>query len=203
MPKGYFTPFTKDQEDYIKKEFLNIPVKRLADDVGATYGRIMRFLKNNNLVIPKELIAQRKQDSYKKKGSIPFNKGLKQKEYMSLAAINKTKETRFKKGCVPANILKLGTERFTKDGYLEIKINNPSKWELKQRNVYKKHSKEDLKKGDIIIFIDRNKRNFEASNLKKITKSENMDRNTIHRYPKEMRQNLILLKKITRTLKNK
>ena len=45
MPKGYYIPFTKEQEQKIKDEFLLKPVKRLADELGATYGRIMRFLK--------------------------------------------------------------------------------------------------------------------------------------------------------------
>jgi hypothetical protein len=103
MPKGYFKPFTKKQEQKIKDEFLLKPVKRLARELGCTYGRIMRFLKKNNLEIPKALIEKRKLDSRKKKGDVPFNKGKKQIDYMTNEAIERSKKTRFKKGNKPHN----------------------------------------------------------------------------------------------------
>ena len=71
------------REQKIKDEFLLKPVKRLAGELNTSYGRIMRFLKRNGLEIPKTLIEQRKLDSRKKKGNIPFNKGKKQVEYMT------------------------------------------------------------------------------------------------------------------------
>lgn len=43
-----------------------------------------------------------------KKGSIPFNKGLKQGEWLSEEAIEKTKATRFKKGQLPKSAKPLG-----------------------------------------------------------------------------------------------
>ncbi|QQV90551.1 HNH endonuclease [Polaribacter phage Freya_1] len=201
MPKGYFTQFTKDQEDKIKDEFLLKPVKRLADEVGCTYGRIMRFLKKNDLEIPRELIEKRKLESRKKKGDVAYNKGLKQPEYMSKESIEKTKKTRFKKGQLPKNTLKVGSERLTKDGYIELKIADPNKWILKQRYIYETYHKVKLKKGEIVVFIDGNNRNFTPVNLEKITKSENMNRNSIHRYPKEVKQNIILLAKVRKTLR--
>lgn len=202
MPKGYYKPFTKQQEQKIKDEFLLKPVKRLADEVGCTYGRIMRFLKKKNLEIPRELIEQRKKDSQKKKGSVPFNKGLKQSEYMTKEAIEKTKKTRFKKGQSPKNILKVGTERVTEGGYVEVKVSNPNKWELKQRLVYTEKNKVKLEKGEIVIFIDGNKRNFNPENLRKISQAENMIRNSYLNHPKEVIPSLLLLSKIKKQLRN-
>ncbi len=40
---------------------------------------------------------------YFQKGHTPMNKGLKQSEYMTPGAIERTKATRFKKGNVPHN----------------------------------------------------------------------------------------------------
>lgn len=101
MPKGYFIPFTEKEEQKIKDEYLKKPVKRLADELGTTYGRIMRFLKRNNLEIPKALIEKRKKDSQRKKGDIPFNKGKKQKDFMTTEGIKKTRN--FIKSFVPRN----------------------------------------------------------------------------------------------------
>ena len=47
------------------------------------------------------------------KGHQPMNKGRKQTEYMSDAQIEKTKATRFKKGCIPKNHKEVGYERIT------------------------------------------------------------------------------------------
>ena len=44
------------------------------------------------------------------KGHQPMNKGRKQTEYMSDAQIEKTKATRFKKGCIPKNHKEVGYE---------------------------------------------------------------------------------------------
>lgn len=44
-----------------------------------------------------------------KKGQVSFNKGLKQTDYMTDAAIKKTKKTRFKKGQKPHNTKPIGT----------------------------------------------------------------------------------------------
>jgi hypothetical protein len=43
-----------------------------------------------------------------KKGHVPFNKGLKQSEWMSPEAVAKTKATRFKKGQMPPTAMPLG-----------------------------------------------------------------------------------------------
>lgn len=202
MPKGYFIPFTPEQEQKIKDEFLLKPVKRLADEVGATYGRIIRFLKKNNLEIPRELVEKRKLDSRKKKGDVSHSKGRKQTEYMTPEGIERSKKTRFKKGRSPSNILKVGHQRVTKDGYVEIKIEMPNKWMLKQRYVYSKHFNLTLKTTDNIIFIDGDKRNFNVDNLRCISQAENMYRNSYHNYPKEIIPTLLLTNQIKKEIQN-
>ncbi len=194
-------PFTKEQEQQIRNEFLTKPIKRLSDEMGIHYGRITRFLKRNNLEIPKEIIEQRKKDSQKKKGCIPFNKGRKQVEYMTKQGIESSKKTRFKKGHKPKCMLSVGTEKLTKDGYIKVKISNPNKWELKQRVIYEKHHGIKLKKRDMVIFLDKNNRNFKPENLKKISTVENMLRNSNRNYPKEIIPTLLILNKIKNELR--
>ena len=42
----------------------------------------------------------------------------------------------FAKGNVPPNHRPVGSERISKDGYIEVKVAEPNKWRLKQRVVY-------------------------------------------------------------------
>lgn len=87
MPRGYYTPFTIQQKQQLKDEYLKRSIRGLASELGCSHSRVMRFLKLNDLHIPQELRTQRQLDSRKKKGHIPYNKGkkkvggYKQKDY--------------------------------------------------------------------------------------------------------------------------
>ena len=106
-----------------------------------------------------------------KKGNIPHNKGKKIEEYTSKQGIESSKKTRFKKGNIPSNYRPVGSERITKDGYIEIKIADPNKWRLKHIIVWeKKHGK--IPKKHAILFLDGNKQNISINNLMLITREE-------------------------------
>jgi hypothetical protein len=93
----------------------------------------------------------------------PWNKGLK-----GYIGANKTS---FKKGTIPPNYKPAGTERFAKDGYIEVKVKDPNVWELKHRYIYKKHYG-DIPKGHNVIFADTDKTNFNIDNLILVSKAE-------------------------------
>ena len=98
-----------------------------------------------------------------KKGSTPWNKGLK--GYMG------ANKTSFKKGTTPPQYRPVGSERINKEGYLEVKIADPNKWELKHRYIYKKYYG-DIPKGHNVIFADTDKTNLNIDNLILVSKSE-------------------------------
>ena len=100
---------------------------------------------------------------YFKKGFTPWNKGLK-----GYIGANKTS---FKKGAIPPNQAPVGTESYTKDGYIKVKIADPNKWELKQRLIYKQHHG-DIPKGHNVIFADGDMYNYDIDNLIAVSKSE-------------------------------
>lgn len=102
-----------------------------------------------------------------RKGQAPHNKGKK----MPKEVYEKVKHTMFAKGNVPANHRPVGSERISKDGYIEVKVEEPNKWRLKQRVVYEE-AKGKIPEGCTIIFLDGNKRNFDIDNLRCITRSE-------------------------------
>lgn len=102
-----------------------------------------------------------------RKGQTPHNKGKK----MPKEVYEKVKHTMFAKGNVPPNHRPVGSERISKDGYIEVKVAEPNKWRLKQRVVYEE-AKGKIHEGCPIIFLDGNKRNFDIDNLRCITRSE-------------------------------
>ena len=100
---------------------------------------------------------------YFKKGSTPWNKGLK--GYMG------ANKTSFKKGTIPPNQVPIGTESITKGGYIKVKVGEPNKWKLKQRYIYEQHYGE-IPKDYNVIFADRNIQNFDINNLVLVSKAE-------------------------------
>jgi hypothetical protein len=126
------------------------------------------------------------------KGHVPANKGLRRPGY----APGGMAETQFKKGHRGGKALELykpiGTERVSKDGYLERKINDDMPLQKRWRAVHlllwefihgpvngKTHA---------VIFRNGNKRDIRIENLELVTRAELMRRNTYHRYGKEVAQ---------------
>ena len=97
------------------------------------------------------------------KGNIPFNKGTK--------GLMKANKTSYKKGNIPQNYKPVGTERITEDGYTEIKVKDPNVWKLKHRIIYEEHYGE-IPKGYVVMFLDRDKSNFDINNLILISRNQ-------------------------------
>ena len=98
-----------------------------------------------------------------KKGSTPWNKGLK--GYMG------ANKTSFKKGQKPINYREVGSERINSEGYIEVKVGDPRKWQLKHRYIWEKHHGE-IQPGHTIIFLDKDKTNTDIENLACVSREE-------------------------------
>lgn len=93
------------------------------------------------------------------KGAIPWNKGLK--GYMG------PNKTSFKKGDFSPNRVPLGSERITKDNYIQIKTRDgelQGNWRGKHIIIWEKVNG-PLPEGHAIIFGDKDNRNFDIDNL--------------------------------------
>lgn len=109
-------------------------------------------------------------------GQSPANKGKKWDEYLTKEQQKKAKQTWFKKGNIPANYRKIGEERTTVDGYIEIKIKDGclnDNWILKHRYIYEQHYGK-IPEGYNVIFLDGNRKNINISNLKLVSKYEDL-----------------------------
>jgi hypothetical protein len=134
-------------------------------------------------------------ESQFKKGQTPWNKGMKGLDIGN-------QETQFKKGHQPHNHKPLASERIDEDGYTYIKIAEPNKWVLKHRHIYEQEHG-TLEPHMIVTFRDKNISNFEIENLEAITKVENMQRNTITKYPQPIRETIKTLNKLWHAIKSK
>lgn len=136
---------------------------------GHTYKEIQEaFIKKFNWDITvgqiKGYMANHKINSGTKghfsKGHVPANKGKK----MSPEIYEKVKHTMFQKGHAPQKHRPVGSERVSRDGYIEIKVAEPDKWKLKHRVLWEE-SRGKIPKGSILIFVDGNKQNVVLDNL--------------------------------------
>lgn len=200
------TTFTAEEDNYIIENYLNLPVKTIGKNIGRSGSGVSGRLKSLGLIIPRILIDQRKKESQFSKGSIPFTKGKRQSEYMSPEAIERTKKTRYKKGNIPGNA-------YAEDGVITIRhdhvINRKYKWiriSLGEWKMYHRFLWEEkygpIPKGYCLWFKDGDSLNCEPENLELITKAENVIRNGIHQYPKDVQENIKLMNKIKKNLNN-
>lgn len=179
--------YTDEQLDFIKSN-CDIPRKELTSLFNEKFNKC-KSIKAINSMCKKNGWLRSKENWNFSKGSIPWNKGIT--GYMS------ANKTSFKKGLTPHNYRPVGSERITKDGYIEVKIKDPKTWRLKHLVVWEKVNG-NLPKGCCIVFIDSNRKNCDLSNLQLITRSENVrfNKSGYSHYPPELRPTLRAITKI-------
>lgn len=146
--------FTYDEIEFIKNNVKNRSTSELTElfnnhfFLNLKVSQIVSFKHNHKL--------SSGLDCRFSKGNIPFNKGKK--------GFGGYEPTQFKKGNVPHNHKPVGTERITRDGYIQVKIAEPRKWKAKHIIIYEQH-KGTVPKGHAVIFGDGNIHNFDINNL--------------------------------------
>ena len=95
----------------------------------------------------------------------------------------------FKPGNKPHNALPIGSERITKDGYIEVRMDCPGyrKWKLKHRIVWEQVNGK-IPNGFNVQFKDGNRKNCDINNLYIISRSEQLQtQNSMYcKYPQEV-----------------
>ena len=136
------------------------------------------------------------------KGHVPMNKGQK----MPQTTYEKVCKTMFKKGNVPANakesdgVITIRMDK-TKRPYKHIRI-ALGKWKMLHVHIWETTNGK-IPKGMIIAFKDKDTMNCNLENLELITRAENMMRNTIHRYPTELKSLIRINNKIKSRINEK
>jgi hypothetical protein len=136
-----------------------------------------------------------------KKGLVPWNKGV------AFFAGGASVATQFQPGDRQGAALRLyqpiGTERISKDGYLQRKINDDMPLQRRWRGVHIllwEAVNGPMPKGHALIFKDGDKKNITLENIELITRADLMRRNSFHQYGKEIASVVQLRGAITRQI---
>lgn len=165
-PKGYSRVYTPEVKQFISDNYKGTGHQAMADLLNERFGT--NYTKEQI----KGYYARFKLDSgltgQFKRGQVPVNKGTKG---MFNVGGNKTS---YKKGNRSFNRVPLGSERITKDGYIQTKIQDGKlqhNWRGKHILIWEKHNG-PLPDGHAIIFGDGNNRNFDINNLICVSRSQ-------------------------------
>lgn len=201
--------FTEENVAYIKANFANTLSSVIAEKIGCTLRGLYNKAHALGLKKSKEWLCSEEsgrlykgnQKGYNtrfKKGKPTWNKGMTGLSYEA------SKATQFKKGNIPHNHKPIGSERITKDGYIEIKISEPNKWEQLHRVLWKQ-SHGEIPYGYCVVFKDGNKKNCVIENLELISRAENAIRNrhkSWKQYTEELKTTIRALATLKRRINN-
>jgi hypothetical protein len=115
------------------------------------------------------------------KGNKPFNKGLKQADWMTPEGQERIKATQFKAGQAVKPIRPIGTVFSIPDAtgkaYMFIKLKHHRQYPY-GRYVYEQTHGVKVTKDEVIRFKDGNTQNCDPANLQKVTRGENIRMNS-------------------------
>jgi len=113
-------------------------------------------------------------------GSKPWNTGKK--------GVLTGSATSFRKGNKPHNWCPIGSERFTKDDFIRVKIAEPNVWEFKHRLVWESE-KGKIPSGMAVIFKDGNRENCLIDNLDLVSRGmlAQFNRHKVSELPDELK----------------
>lgn len=181
--------FTKKEDKIIMANYKKMPLKRLSRQMGRSEGSVRQRLHRLGYKVPKKIVEKWKKESQFKQGQEAFNKGMRLKDYMGTESIHKIKKTQFKKGNLPVNTKYNGciTIRYDKNKkpYYHIRIRK-AKWEYLHRYLWQQN-RGPIPDVKVVAFKDGNQMNCKISNLKLISMRRNMLRNSVQRFPDEIR----------------
>ncbi len=192
--KQYSTTSTKDIAEKLKKPIRAVYQKAYSLKLKKT----LEYLREHSYLQKGTTLGSK---SWFKKGHIPKTKNKKQVEYMSEEGIKRTTKTRFKKGHIPKNHREIGSLRTNKEGYSEVKVQEPNVWELLHRKIYRE-TKGEIPSGYNVQFKDKNRNNVTPENLYLISRKKQMINNSIQRFPPEIKELIRLQNKLNKIIKD-
>ena len=178
--------WTSRDEDRLRKVYPHQPNQVLVESFGRSAKAI--GLKAHKMGLSKS--AECMSLARFERGHATWNKG----RPGSTGLHPNCRSTQFKSGsrtgAASRNYRPVGSELIDKDGNVLLKVSETGNRRKDWRPVHVlawEAVNGPLPSGHIVVFIDRNKRNFAPSNLEAITRAENMRRNSyLTRYPKDV-----------------
>lgn len=112
------------------------------------------------------------------RGHEPHNKGRRWGDYMTPEQMERASAALYRKGNLPHNAVPVGAERVSRDGYVEVHVAQfrtsraNDQWVHKHRLVWERENGRKLEKGEVVVFCDGDKSNFDPANLAVATQAE-------------------------------
>jgi hypothetical protein len=180
-------------------------MKQISRLLGRADSTARQRLERLGYSVPAEVAERFRLLATYRPGQSPFNKGRKMSEYCSPEFIKKFNRTTWRKGNIPHNT-------YAHDGVITIRkdkrgVNfkwiriSKGVWLPLHQHTWQQHNGEQPN-GMCVAFKDRDTMNCNISNLELITRKENMLRNSVQRFPEEIRKTIhtigILNRKLNR-----
>lgn len=199
--------WTAEEEAIVRRDYADTPTSELATRLGVSIGQVRSKVQ----ILGLKKSAQYRRSSHSgrirsgdrrglatrfKRGMTPHNKG------KQFRPVGRSAETQFRPGHLPHNAVPVGAVVTDCYGYLKKKIaNNRNRfdWCFLHRLVWQA-AHGAVPAGHVVVFRDGNKRNTALDNLECISRTENMRRNSIHRYPPELKQTIRVAAKLRRII---
>ena len=186
--------WTKEEDDYLRQNYRTM----FASEIAETLGRTTKSVHSRAYILRLHSDREKRSRAGKlgticpeaivhrfQKGLIPANKGKK----MSPEAYAKAAHTMFKKGQIPVNHREVGSERVNADGYIEIKVAEPSRWRLKHRVIWEQVNGA-IPRVHNVQFKNHNPLDCRIENLYLISREDQMAKeNSFYaKYPKPLQE---------------
>lgn len=198
------------EKEFIREHYLTMPLKQ----IGAKFGHSGNFIKAKltemGLVIPEDILYQRRQDVRFKTGSSPPNKGkkLSPEQYQALS------KSMFKKGGRSLNEKKIGSIQirygYSRSGRKQIR---PIRWKKIGHKKWKEvhvinweHANQrTVPAGHVIWFRNKDTLDVRIKNLELISQAESLKRNraAFNELDPELKKAQKLVNKLTKKIYGK
>lgn len=222
-------PWHPDEDHVIRLLYADTPTDGVAAVIGRSVSSTFQRARKLGLAKDPAFLASeaagrirrgdhRGRDCWFPKGHVPANKGVKHPKGW---APGRMRETQFKPGTRAGVAVALwkpvGSERVSKDGYLERKIRDgvPPGLSRREENRYRMRSwravhllvweaaNGPLPKGHAVAFRNGDKTDIRLDNLVLVSRADLMRRNSVHNLPAPLPQTIQLLGALNRKINRK
>lgn len=209
--------WSAEEEAELRRRYPDEPTAVLAKDLRrsltAVYGRARRLgLEKSQAYLDSPAACRlRRGDAVGaacrfRKGQVPANKGLRRPGW----AAGRMRETQFKKGHRGGRAGQLyqpiGAERLSKDGYLQMKVNDDLPLQRRWRAVHVllwESAHGPVPPGHAVTFRNGDKADIRLENLVLITRRDLMARNSVHNLPAPLVGAIQALGVLTRAIRRR
>lgn len=193
--------FWTDQEDFVLRG-LYCDTDATSGQIAAVMGRTRAAVKNRVVHLGLKKPADKTNPGRFAPGHASWNKGNK-----GYQAGGRSAETRFKpgnrSGVAAEKWQPVGTERVTRDGYLQRKVNDDlplhKRWKFLHVIAWE-DANGPIPDGHVLVFVNGDKTDIRLDNLECISRRQLMLRNTVHNLPSELVEVVRLKSAITKRI---